>query len=106
MAHRSRIADGRESLGINHFDNSYTFGAATLRLSLGPQLEKFDWLVEGEFPILLNLPEYSVAPAPRGYRLPTAEQLCLWRQAHATQEVSVARVCAEAIPLRLGRKCK
>ena len=48
------------------FEDDYTFGAAVLRLSLGQQREKFDWLIEGEFPVLLNLPERAVAPAPQG----------------------------------------
>jgi hypothetical protein len=48
------------------FDDAYTFGAAQLRLSLGQQRERWDWLVEGEFPVLFNLPERAVAPAPRG----------------------------------------
>ena len=48
------------------FDDEYTFGAAQLRLSLGQQREKWDWLVEGQFTGLVNLPEHAVAPAPRG----------------------------------------
>ena len=48
------------------FQDEYTFGAAQLRLSLGQQRERWDWLVEGEFPILLNLPEHAIAPAPQG----------------------------------------
>jgi len=48
------------------FDDEYTFGAAQLRLSLGQQFEKWDWLVEGQFTGLFNLPERAVAPAPRG----------------------------------------
>ena len=48
------------------FDDSYTFGAAQLRLSLSQQRERWDWLVEGEFPVLFNLPERAAAPAPRG----------------------------------------
>ena len=48
------------------FTDDYTFGAAVLRLSLGQQKEKVDWLVEGEFPVLLNLPERAIAPAPQG----------------------------------------
>ena len=48
------------------FDDEYIFGAAVLRLSLGQQREKFDWLVEGEFPVLMNLPEHAIAPAPQG----------------------------------------
>lgn len=49
-----------------NFVDDYTFGAATLRLSLGQQKEKYDWQVEGEFPVLFNLPERAVAPAPQG----------------------------------------
>lgn len=48
------------------FQDGYTFGAAQLRLSLGQQRERWDWLVEGEFPVLFNLPARAVAPAPRG----------------------------------------
>jgi hypothetical protein len=48
------------------FDDDYTFGAATLRLSLGQQKERYDWQIEGEFPVLINLPDKAVAPAPQG----------------------------------------
>ena len=48
------------------FEDDYTFGAAVLRLSLSQQKEKFDWLIEGQFPVLMNLPERAVAPAPQG----------------------------------------
>jgi hypothetical protein len=48
------------------YSDEYTFGAAVLRLSLGQKREKLDWLVEGEFPVLINLPDKSVAPAPQG----------------------------------------
>lgn len=48
------------------FDDHYTFGAAVLRLSLGQQKEKVDWLVEGEFPVLINVPERAVAPGQQG----------------------------------------
>src|SRR5215203_4320070 len=48
------------------FDDDYTFGAAQLRVSLGQQRAKWDWLVEGEFPVLFNLPERAIAPAPHG----------------------------------------
>lgn len=48
------------------FEDDYTFGAAVLRLSAGQQGERIDWLVEGEFPLLVNLPERAVAPAPQG----------------------------------------
>lgn len=47
-------------------ENNYNFGAATLRLALGQQLDKFDWQVEGAFPVLLGLPDHAVAPAPQG----------------------------------------
>ena len=47
-------------------ENSYNFGAATLRLSLGQQLEKFEWQVEGAFPVLIGLPDNAIAPAPQG----------------------------------------
>ena len=48
------------------YEDAYTFGAAVLRLSVGQQRERFDWLVEGEFPLLVNLPERAIAPAPQG----------------------------------------
>lgn len=47
-------------------EDDYTFGAAVLRLSLGQKRERVDWQVEGEFPVLVNLPERAVAPAPQG----------------------------------------
>ncbi len=47
-------------------ENNYNFGAATLRLSLGQQLEKFEWQVEGAFPLLIGLPDNAIAPAPQG----------------------------------------
>jgi hypothetical protein len=47
-------------------ENNYNYGAATLRLALGQQLEKFDWQVEGAFPVLIGLPDNAVAPAPQG----------------------------------------
>ena len=47
-------------------DNDYTFGAATLRVALGQQRDRFDWLVEGEAPVLIGLPPHSIAPAPQG----------------------------------------
>lgn len=47
-------------------DHSYTFGASLLRLALGQQKDKFDWQVEGAFPLLVNLPTRAIAPAPQG----------------------------------------
>ncbi|MBS1788408.1 MAG: alginate export family protein [Acidobacteria bacterium] len=50
----------------NAAENNYNFGAATLRLSLSQQSEKFEWQVEGAFPILIGLPDNAIAPAPQG----------------------------------------
>ena len=55
----------------NWFDTSaadpdYTFGAVLLRLSLGQQKAKFDWQVEAALPLLINVPENSIAPTPQG----------------------------------------
>lgn len=47
-------------------ENSYNFGAAILRLSLSQQLERFEWQVEGAFPVLIGLPDNAIAPAPQG----------------------------------------
>jgi hypothetical protein len=49
-----------------NFEDDYAFGAITLRLSLGQQHERLDWQVEGEFPVLINLPERAVAPGAQG----------------------------------------
>lgn len=49
-----------------NYEDNYTFGAAVLRLNIGQQREKFDWQIEGEFPLLVNLPTRAVAPAPQG----------------------------------------
>ncbi|HKQ79588.1 MAG TPA: alginate export family protein [Blastocatellia bacterium] len=48
------------------YDDSYTFGAAVLRVGLGQQKEKYEWQVEGEFPALMGTPESAIAPAPQG----------------------------------------
>src|SRR5687767_5673634 len=34
------------------FEDDYTLGAAVLRLSLGQQKERYDWQIEGQFPVL------------------------------------------------------
>ena len=44
----------------------YTFGAIVLRTSLSQQKKHFDWQIEGAFPLLINLPKNSIAPAPQG----------------------------------------
>lgn len=47
-------------------ESSYNFGAALLRLSLGQKKDRYEWLVEGAAPLLLGLPNNSIAPAPQG----------------------------------------
>ena len=43
-------------------DGNYNFGAATFRLALGQNKEKFEWLVEVSAPVFVNLPENAIAP--------------------------------------------
>jgi hypothetical protein len=47
-------------------DNRYNFGAVTLRVAISQNKPHFEWLVEGEAPLLINLPTNSIAPAPQG----------------------------------------
>ena len=47
-------------------DPDYTFGASLLRLSLSQVKPKLDWHLEVAVPIMINLPENSIAPAPQG----------------------------------------
>ena len=47
-------------------DGSYNFGAVVLRASLSQSKEKYDWQVEAEAPLLINLPTTAIAPAPQG----------------------------------------
>lgn len=47
-------------------ENAYTFGAAQLRVALSQNLEKVEWLVEGEAPVFMGLPSNAIAPAPQG----------------------------------------
>jgi hypothetical protein len=47
-------------------DDSYNYGAMTIRLGIGQGGERFEWLVEGEAPVLLGLPHDAIAPAPWG----------------------------------------
>jgi hypothetical protein len=47
-------------------ENEYNFGAVQLRLALGQQKERYEWQVEGMFPLLLGLPDNAIAPAPQG----------------------------------------
>jgi alginate export protein len=46
--------------------SDYTFGALLLRLSVSQKREKFDWLIEGLSPWLINLPTQAILPAPQG----------------------------------------
>jgi hypothetical protein len=46
--------------------NKYTFDGNTVRLGLSQNREAFDWMVEIEVPILLNLPSNAVAPGVQG----------------------------------------
>jgi Alginate export len=47
-------------------EDGYTFGAMTLRLAIGQSKERFEWLVEGQAPVLFGLPTNAVAPPPQG----------------------------------------
>lgn len=47
-------------------DPNYTFGGVLLRLSLSQQKARFEWQVEAALPLLINLPENSIAPNPQG----------------------------------------
>lgn len=47
-------------------DPDYTFGAVLTRLSLSQTTAKFDWQVEAAIPLVINLPEHSIAPNPQG----------------------------------------
>jgi hypothetical protein len=44
----------------------YSFGALLLRVALSQQKERFDWMVEGISPWLIDLPAQAVLPAPQG----------------------------------------
>lgn len=46
--------------------NDYIFGALLLRLSVSQKRERFDWLIEGLSPWLINLPTQAILPAPQG----------------------------------------
>lgn len=47
-------------------DSEYVFFASLLRLSLAQEKESWDWKVEFAQPLLANLPESAIAPAPQG----------------------------------------
>jgi Alginate export len=46
--------------------DSYTFGGFQLQLALSRKTDRLEWLVEGIFPALVNLPTDAVRPAPQG----------------------------------------
>ena len=48
------------------YENTYVFPGTLIRLSFSQQCSKFDWDVELAAPVLLNLPDNAVAPAPQG----------------------------------------
>jgi Alginate export len=45
---------------------NYTYFASLLKLNFSQERERWDWQLEFAQPLLLNLPENSVAPAPQG----------------------------------------
>lgn len=47
-------------------ENNYNFGAATLRVALSQQLERFEWQLEAAAPVFIGLPNNAIAPAPQG----------------------------------------
>lgn len=47
-------------------DPNYTYFASLLRLSLGQERRRWDWQAEFAQPLLLGLPENSIAPLPQG----------------------------------------
>ena len=47
-------------------DGRYNSGAVVLRAGLSQNKEKYDWQVEAEAPLLINLPTTAIAPAPQG----------------------------------------
>jgi hypothetical protein len=47
-------------------DGSYTFAAATLRFGFSQSKENFEWMLEGEAPVLMGVPDGAIASAPQG----------------------------------------
>lgn len=47
-------------------DGNYTFGAATLRFGFSQSKENIEWMLEGEAPVLMGVPDNAIAPAPQG----------------------------------------
>jgi hypothetical protein len=48
------------------YENSYAYPGTFLRLGVSQQRNDFDWNVEIAAPVLLDLPNHAVAPAPQG----------------------------------------
>src|SRR5512145_365638 len=47
-------------------EGDYTFFGSLLTMNAGQKRETVDWLVEAAVPVLWNLPEDAIAPAPQG----------------------------------------
>jgi hypothetical protein len=47
-------------------DSDYAYSGSTIRIGIGQSRRSFDWLTEFEAPVLLGLPDSSIAPAPQG----------------------------------------
>lgn len=59
-------AEGWDWFDTSAANDSYWFGAALLRVGLSQSTEKFDWQVEGAFPLLMGLPDDAIAPGAQG----------------------------------------
>jgi hypothetical protein len=46
--------------------NTYTYGAGALRLTVGQAWKRAEWQAEGAFPVMLDLPANAVAPGLQG----------------------------------------
>lgn len=92
-----------------NYEDSYTFGAAVLRLGVGQQKERYDWLIEGEFPVLFNLPEHAAPPAPQGQLGPGASYFAASGRQDASAILKQAFVRVKGVfgdkasTLRVGR---
>ena len=47
-------------------DGDYTYPGSLLRVSVAHSKTKLDWQLEAAVPVLVNLPQTAIAPAPRG----------------------------------------
>ena len=62
---RSRI-ESWDWFAASSADHAYTYDGSTVRLSLSQARPRFDWDLELEAPVLLNLPSNAVAPGTQG----------------------------------------